>query len=233
MIIKQSKSIVPACDVPLERLGALVAATADISEIGAYKIGMVLAIEAGLPRAVEVIRKHSDKPIIYDHQKAGTDIPDTGHPFARACRRAGVDAVILFPQAGPVTERAWIRAAKEEGLGVVVGGLMTHQSYTQGEGGYICDQAVLDMYLNAAKEGVEEFVVPGTKIEAIHKIREMLEHQGIKPAFYSPGLIKQGGDIRAACDAAGERWHAIVGRALYGADDIHAAAREMVALLGW
>jgi orotidine-5'-phosphate decarboxylase len=231
MIIERKRSIIPACDVAGDELEALVKATAKVEGIGAYKLGFIPALYMGLPKAVEVVRKYSDKPIIYDHQKAATDIPDTGHPFARACRSAGVDAVILFPQAGPVTEKAWIRAAKEEGLGVVVGGLMTHQCYTQGEGGYLCDQAILDMYLNAIKEGVTEFVVPGTKIEAIHKVREMLEHENVTPTFYSPGLIKQGGDIKAAADAAGQRWHAIVGRALYGADDITKTAEELVKCL--
>ncbi len=231
MIIQRDRSIIPACDVTLHRLEELVRATADLPGIGAYKIGMVLALSVGLPRAVEIVRKHSDKPIIYDHQKAGTDIPDTGHQFARVCKEAGVDAIILFPQAGPVTEKAWIRAAREEGMGVIVGGLMTHQGYTQGEGGYICDQSVLDMYLNAIKEGVCDFVVPGTKIEAVHKIREMIEHEKIEPTFYSPGLIHQGGDIKAVLYAAGRRWHAIVGRALYGADDMRKAAEELVKAL--
>jgi orotidine-5'-phosphate decarboxylase len=231
MIIGRDKSIIPACDVPEDKLEELVKATADIPEIGGYKLGMVVALSVGLPRVVEMVRRYTDKPILYDHQKAATDIPDTGHPFARVCKQAGIDAVILFPQAGPVTEAAWIRAAKEEGLGVIVGGLMTHQAYTLGEGGYICDQSVLDMYLNAVKEGVTDFVVPGTKIEAIHKIREMLEHEGIAPTFYSPGLIKQGGDIRAVCAAAGERWHAFIGRALYNAPNIRKAAEELVKCL--
>ncbi len=231
MIIERERSIIPACDVYADQLEELVKATADVPGIGGYKLGMISSITMGLPRAVEVVRRYSDKPIIYDHQKAGTDIPDTGHPFARACREAGVDAVILFPQAGPVTEKAWIRAAADEGLGVIVGGLMTHQCYTCGEGGYLADDSVLSMYLNAVKEGVTEFVVPGTKIEAIHKVREMLEHVGVAPTFYSPGLVKQGGDIKTVAAAAGERWHAIVGRALYGADDMHAAAEDLVKML--
>ncbi len=231
MIIGRNKSIIPACDVSVDKLEALVKATADMPEIGGYKLGMIVALSVGLPQAVETVRRHSDKPILYDHQKAATDIPETGHPFARVCKHAGVDAVILFPQAGPVTEKAWIRAAKEEGLGVIVGGLMTHQRYTIGEGGYVGDEEVVEMYLNAVKEGVTDFVVPGTKIEAIHKIREMLEHEGIEPTLYSPGLIKQGGDIREVCKAAGERWHAFIGRALYDSADMRKAAEELVKCL--
>jgi len=231
MIIERNRSIIPACDVSPEKLDEMVKATAGIDGIGAYKLGFVLGLSIGLPKAVEIIRKHSDKPIIYDHQKAGTDIPDTGKAFARVCKEAGIDAVIFFPQAGPETEKAWIAAAKEENLGVIVGGLMTHKGYAHSEGGYLADEAILDMYLNAAKEGVTEFVVPGTKIEAIHKIHEMLEHVGCDPTFYSPGLIKQGGDVREVAEAAGTKWHAIVGRALYNADDMGMAAQELVTCL--
>ena len=231
MIINRDRSIIPACDVTPDKLDELVKATAAIEGIGAYKLGFMLGLSIGLPKAVEIIRKHSDKPIIYDHQKAGTDIPDTGASFARVCKKAGVDVVIFFPQAGPETEKVWINAARDEGLGVIVGGLMTHKAYTRGEGGFLADEAVLEMYLIAAKEGVSDFVVPGTKIEAIHKIHEMLEHVGCAPTFYSPGLIKQGGDVREVAAAAGAKWHAIVGRALYNADDMKKAAEELVKCL--
>jgi len=55
-----------------------------------------------------------------------------------------------------------------------------------------------------------------------------LEARGIKPIFYSPGLIAQGGNITESAKAAGEKWHAIVGRALYDAKDINKAAKELV-----
>lgn len=230
-IISQEKSLIPACDVDADRFEVIVKATAHIPVISAYKIGFMLAMEIGLRKACEIARRHTTKPLIYDHQKAGTDIPDTGKAFMRICKKSGIDAVILFPQAGPETERAWIEAAKEEGLGVIVGGLMTHKGYTRGDGGYIADEAIIDMYLNAVKLGVTDFVVPGTNPEAIHKIREMLEHQKIEPVLYSPGLVAQGGDIKAALAAAGKRWHAIVGRAIYGAKNIHTAVEEIASSL--
>ena len=199
--------------------------------VSAYKIGFMLALEIGLPKAVEMARIHTTKPLIYDHQKAGTDIPDTGKPFAHVCKQSGINAIILFPQAGPETERAWIEAAKEEGLGVIVGGLMTHKKYTRGEGGYIADEAVIEMYLNAVKLGVTDFVVPGTNPQAIEKIRVMLEHQGIEPTLYSTGFGAQGGDLSTAAKALGTRWHAIVGRAIYGAKNVRHAVEDLSALL--
>jgi orotidine-5'-phosphate decarboxylase len=225
-LIRRERSIIPACDVSLEVYEKIIRETAGIDGVGAYKVGFQLGLLYGLPKVVETAKKYTDKPVIYDHQKAGTDIPDTGKNFAETLAAAGVDAVILFPQAGPETERAWIRAAQQEGLGVIVGGWMTHAKYVASEGGYLLDDAVLAMYANAAKEGVSDFVVPGNKPDVIAKIRALLEGEGVKPVFYAPGFVAQGGEISEAAKAAGKRWHAIVGRGIYTAEDIKAAALE-------
>jgi len=225
-IIKLKRSIIPACDVPtLEALGKLVKETCDVKGIGGYKIGFELVIPFGMKRVIETIRKHTDLPIIYDHQKAGTDIPDTGEKFMKACK--GVDAVILFPQAGPETERKWIEAAQNESLGVIIGGEMTHPRYLENDGGFILNSAPKMIYEIAASLGVSDFVVPGNKPERIVEYKRMLEAKGIKPVFYSPGMITQGGDISEAARAAGREWHAIIGRALYQAENMKKKAQEL------
>ena len=74
-IIKLKKSIIPSCDVEsLEKLDKLVKATCNVKGVGAYKIGFELVIPFGMEKVVKAIRKHTKLPIIYDHQKAGTDI---------------------------------------------------------------------------------------------------------------------------------------------------------------
>lgn len=194
----------------------------DFTEFTAYDV-----IPNGLSRIVEIAREYTDKPIIYDHQKAGTDIPEMGKKFMEACKKAGADAVILFTQAGPETEKTWIKAAKEEDLGVIVGGLMTHPKYVRSEGGYLVDKAVIEMYLNAAELGVTDFAVPGNRPEDIKRIRDKLESKEIAPTFYAPGFVAQGGEITEAAKVAGNYWHAIVGRAIYRAEDIKKAALEL------
>jgi len=232
MIIKEKRSIIPACDVEtLEELGRLVKATCMIQGVSAYKIGFELVIPFGMKKVVEIIRRHTDKPIIYDHQKAGTDVPFTGERFAKVCKASGVDAVILFPQAGPETLRAWIAACQAQGLQVIVGGEMTHKGFLQSDGGFISDDAPSRIYALAAEQGITDFVVPGNKPEQITTYRQLLEAKGVKPAFYSPGLISQGGDLTEGAKAAGDSWHAIIGRALYQADDMAAKAKELVAAL--
>ena len=228
MLIKLKKSIIPSCDVDsLEKLGNLVEATCSVKGVGAYKIGFELVIPFGMKEVIKTIRKYSKLPIIYDHQKAGTDIPDTGIKFMKACK--GADAVILFPQAGPDTEKAWIKAAQKEGMHMIVGGEMTHAGYLAVDHGFLEDDAPTRMYEIAASLGVKDFVVPGNKPDRITFYRDFLKSAGVKePVFYSPGLIIQGGSISEGAKAAGDNWHAIVGRALYGSKDMNKTARELV-----
>jgi len=254
MIINMNRSIIPACDVTLDTYKEIVKATADIEKIGAYKVGISF-LDVGLKAVVDATREYSDKPVIYDHQKAGTDIPEaTPGKFMDSMVRAGINAVILFPQAGPATEYEWITAAKDKGLGVIVGGEMTHARYLDDDtsnskkksytdlfkelgfdrelAGYLRKSAPDDIYELAAKMGVTDFVVPGNKPDRITHYKGLIESCGVKePVFYSPGLVAQGGEISEGAKAAGEKFHAIVGRGIYQAEDKKKAALEMTSKL--
>jgi orotidine-5'-phosphate decarboxylase len=238
-LIQRDKSVIPACDVTLEMFETIVKETADIDAIGAYKIPAKSG-RKGWETWVQTARKYTDKPLIYDHQKAGTDIPSTGKDFMKDLAEAGLDAVILFPQSGPVTQKAWIEAAREVGLDVLGGGIMTHDKYLRSEGGYIADEAILEMYLNSVKEGVTSFIVPGNRPEWISKIKEAIEDAGLTPTFYAPGFVAQGGNISETTKVAGDYWHAIVGRGLYlnkaegrykTAEEVREAALELTSQL--
>ncbi len=211
----------------MEKFEEIVRETCDIDAIGAYKIGFGLGLAHGLPTVVEVCRRYSQKPIIYDHQKAGTDIPDTGKLFATTCKNAGIDAIILLCQSGPETEKAWIKACQQEKLGVIVGGLMTHAKYLRSEGGFIADEAVSEIYSIAADNAVNEFVVAGNKPDKIMEFKKLLESKGVDPVFHAPGFISQGGNITEAATVAGSKWHAIIGRAIYESVDVRKAAMEL------
>lgn len=226
-VISSEKSIIPACDVStLEDFDALVSETYDVEGIGGYKIGFDLGLGFGLQKVVSVVRKYTNKPVIYDHQKAATDTPHTGKNFAKVCKEAGVNTIILFPQAGPETERAWIYHALNQNLNIIVGGRMTHPAYAVSEGGFLSDEGALEIYRIAARAGINNFVVPGNKSEVIKEIRELIENEGISPVFYAPGFVAQGGKIEEATKVAGNSWHAIVGRGIYQAQDKKAAAIE-------
>ncbi|MEM5778137.1 MAG: phosphoribosyltransferase family protein [Candidatus Aenigmatarchaeota archaeon] len=216
-LIERDKGIIPACDVPLDVFEKLVEATKDIDQVVAYKIGFE-ALQGGLDTWVKTARKHTDKPIIYDHQKAMTDIPDTGKRFAEIIKSSGADAIIGFPQSGPTTQLEWIHSAFEQDLDVIIGGEMTHPRYKASEGGYVNDDALVRMYVLGAKAGVNNFVVPGNKPDRIILYKNEIEKavEGIKPSFFSPGLVAQGGVISEATKVAGDRWYGIVGRGIYG-----------------
>jgi orotidine-5'-phosphate decarboxylase len=214
-------SIVPALDVlDLDVMERVVASLADHPFVHGYKLGFSVGLTHGLPRAVELIRKHSDKPVIYDHQKAATDIPATGKLFASVMTAAGIDEVILFPQAGPVTLRAWIEALHERGRKVIVGGAMTHAGYL--------DAAPERMYGIAREAGVRAFVMPLTKPGIAQAAAEAA---GVTPEMevYSPGYGSQGGD--PARFPFFQHHHVIVGRALLGAEDPAAWVSAQQALL--
>jgi len=224
--IKLKRSVIPACDVDsLEKLEKLVKETCKVKGVGAYKVGFSLALPFGLKAVIKIIRKHTDLPIIYDHQKAATDIPELGEKFMKAIK--GVDYVILFPMAGPVTEERWIKAARKEKINIIVGGEMTHKAYLTKNGGFIDNYAPKKIFKIAVNKGIMDFVVPGNKPYMIEEYKRFLESFGIKPVFYSPGLVAQGGSLTEGAKAAGENWHAIVGRGIYEAKDIKKAAEEM------
>ncbi len=219
-LIEGKHRLIPACDCDSESFRKLLKATGKLAGIGGYKVGFRLALELGLGKCVEMVRRSSDKPVIYDHQKAATDIPDTGDLFAELCAGAGVDGVILFPLTGPQVLKKWIAACQRQSLGVIVGGLMTHPGFLGSEGGFIADDASHLIYCMAADCGVTEFVVPGTRPEFSWGVYELLSNRGIQPSFYSPGIGQQGGQWQSFVRANGPAWHAIVGRSLYREGDI-------------
>lgn len=228
-LIPHDKSIIVAADVESSKLTDLVENTCLVEGIGGYKVGLVLALEEGLPRIVGKVKDHTELPVIYDHQKAGNDIPAMGTKFAKVCRESKVDAVILFPFGGAATERDWIHASQDAGLGVLVGAHMTQPEFLYNEGGSIADDAPDKIFKIAVEEGVKDFVVPGNKVEFVQHYKGLFEDLLGEGNFtlYAPGFITQSGEISDYAKAAGDKWHAIVGSAIYKAVDINTAARQM------
>jgi orotidine-5'-phosphate decarboxylase len=225
------RSLIPACDVGVERYEDIVQETSDLPQVGAFKIGASLALSVGMRTVVRIAREYTDKPLIYDHQKAGTDLPDTAEVFMSALSDAGIDAIILFPMAGPTTQTTWTRAATERGIDVLVGGYMTHPDFLSQHGGYIPDSSVERIYRLAARSGVVNFVVPGTDLDALTRIRAILAEELDDPVLYSPGFAPQGGRLSEATRVAGDRWHAIIGRGIYEQPDVRRSVEELAAQL--
>jgi len=248
-IIQRDKSVVPACDVGMEMFEEIVGATIDIESIGGYKVGPALTGRPGYDRIVKVV--DGRKPIIFDAQKWSTDVPGTAKSILTPLKESGIGNVILFPESGPVTGYVWIKTAQDLGLGVLVGGEMTHPGYLEGDKlddewiekfkeigieedvtGFIRKDAPDLIYRIAAGLGVTNFVVPGNKPDRILHYKSLIEGCGVsEPVFYAPGFITQGGVIEDGARAAGARFHAIVGGAIYKADNVRKAVLELTSQL--
>jgi len=218
-IIKRERSLVLAADVAdMHELEKVVRAIRDIPEVGGVKLGFQLGLQ-GLQEMVQVVRNYGAKDwsIIYDHQKAANDIPAMGDNFADIMARSGVDAAILFPFTGPVTQKQWITSLSDANVDIIVGGMMTHPGLLVSDGGYVSDDAPEQIYRLACQLGVKEFVVPGNKSEWITRIRTWLDDElgSNQYVLWAPGFVTQGGDISSSGKAAGNRFHAIVGSGIY------------------
>ncbi len=232
-LIEAESSVVVACDVSgLEELKNLVLQTRDVESIGGYKVGSILALSHGLGRAVSCVKELTDKSVIYDHQKAGSDIPSMGVKFAKTIKNSGADALILFPLSGPSVEESWIKACQDIGLKVIVGGRMTHLEFLRKEGGFIADDAPLRTYRHAACLGARDFVLPGNawpRLVLTYQQEIAKAAQTEETSFYLPGFGAQGGSIERMAAVLRRNFHAIVGRSIYEAKDIRKAAEEAVA----
>lgn len=230
-LIEKERSVIVAADVSeIKVLQELVRHTCQVEGIGGYKIGFELALAHGLPGVVSVIREGTERlPIFYDHQKAASDVPSMGEKFAKACRLAGINAVILFPFGGAETEVSWIEACQDAELAVLIGAHMTQSKFLRSEDGFIADDSPMRIFEIAAKNNVTDFVVPGNRLEYVDKYKNLLEGLLGENNFvlYAPGFIAQGGDITEAGKVAGKSWHAIVGRAIYNSPDPRRAAEKI------
>lgn len=233
-IIEADKSIVLAADVQPEEFEGLMSELGPVEGLGGIKIGFELGLGLSLPTAVDIVRDNNpDLAVIYDHQKAGNDIPATGMNFGRTMERAGVDAAILFPFTGPVVEVQWIDELQDRGIGVIVGAEMTHEKIRESEDGYIADDAFMRMFAVAIDKGVRDFVVPGNKTEKVETYKYMFDKTIGEGSYtlWAPGFVDQGGDVTETGSLAGPRFHAIVGGGIYKAENPAEAATNLVSNL--
>ncbi len=220
--------VIVACDVStLDSFSTIVKETSSIEGIVGFKIGVTLALTYGLQRLTETAKQYGNLPVIYDHQKAGTDIPQMGQKFSEVCHRGGIKGVIIFPQAGPKTEVSFISAIIKNNMVPLVGGEMTHPGYLANEKGYIRNNAPKDMYTLAVKNNVKYFIVPGNKPHVLKKYQKLISGLDSSARYCMPGIGRQGGDISSAFTAlSGSSAYAIVGSSIYSHSDIRKSAKK-------
>jgi orotidine-5'-phosphate decarboxylase len=227
---RSSHGIVPALDAEtLDEIKRVVAATTRIEGVVAYKLGLTAVLRIGLAQAVRALRSVTDLPIIYDHQKAGPDVPDMAAKFTSICREAGIDGLILFPIAGPRAVREFAGNALRSGLLPIVGGDLPLPDYNVAGGGYVADDALPRIISAAVDLGVDHFVVPANDPARVETIAaDLVARLDRPPGLLLPGIGALGGSIGATfAAAAGCRLYAVVGRAIYKAPDPAQAARGL------
>lgn len=221
------RGIVCACDVPsLDALVRLLEAVDAVEGLVGYKLGSLLVLRHGLVEVMRAVRKMTAKTILYDHQKAGLDIPSMAAEYVGACREAGVEALILFPLGGPTAVDAFVGQTLQAGLRPVVGGALPLRDYSTRAGGYVAPTALARIVERALRLGARDFIVPATDLAAVRATaRRLARRRGTR--LFLPGIGALGGSLEAAMRAAGEvATYAIIGRAIYGDPRPGEAARR-------
>lgn len=230
-IINKERSLVIACDFEYERLPEFVDTISNINVVGGLKFGAGSG-RKGWENWVNEARKYTNKVIIYDHEKAGTNTPHTAKAFMRDVKASGFDAVIIYPLAGFSTAEAYIDSAFEESLGVIVGGRMTHNSFLLRHRGYISDESSYTIYRRAMDQGVNNFAVPGNQLSVLSKVKKMAIHKRVEnPVYFPIGIGSQGGNLGDVNTVIRGSMHPIIGRDIIDASDSVKAIHDFASQL--
>jgi orotidine-5'-phosphate decarboxylase len=206
----------------------VVEATADLPGVAGYKLGLTMVLRLGLAAATTQLRGATRLPIVYDHQKAGPDVPDMAVKFCATCREAGVDGLILFPTAGPRAVDGFVGESIRQRLLPIVGGDLPFEDYNAAGGGYVVDDALDRIFARALALGADHFVVPGHTSDKLRRHAAALAARIDRPTFLVPGIGPLGGTLPDAVKAApGCRVFGVVGRAVYAAPDPREAAQRL------
>jgi orotidine-5'-phosphate decarboxylase len=226
---RTTHGILPALDMDgLDDMRRVVERISRVDGVVGFKVGLTVTLRLGLEGAVKHLRAVTDLPLIYDHQKAGPDVPDMAQKFAATCRAAGVDGLILFPVAGPRAVREFVGHALKNALLPVVGGDLPLPDYNVAGGGFIADDALDRIFALALEIGAAHFIVPANQPAKVKHHADALKAKLARPSLFLPGIGALGGSIAETFgQAPGCNLYAVVGRAIYGAPDPLEAAKQL------
>ncbi len=204
MDFKKPPSVIVALDMPAAGAGKLVQALGPAEDkIAAYKIGSINVLEIGIKETVAELRNFTKLPIIYDHQKGSTDIPEIVAKQVEIAANGGVDSLIAVPLgAGGKSLEFFADACREKKIIPIVLLEMTHP----GANDFLAADASRRVFEKAVSLGVKYFVAPATKTEKIREYKDW----GEKIMIMSPGIGAQGGSVKEAVAAGTD--YPIVGR---------------------
>ncbi|GAC1552843.1 MAG: hypothetical protein NVS2B5_10800 [Beijerinckiaceae bacterium] len=224
--------VVPALDVEShDQFEFVVRSTSGVTGVVGYKLGLTTVMRFGLAESMQRLRRLTDLPVLYDHQKAGPDMPDMAKKYTAMCVEARVDGLILFPVAGPTAVDAFVGEAIARGVTPVVGGEIPVADYCVSGGGYVIDDALDRILERAVAAGADSFVLPARDTAKIARWSNWIAANVPNAKVFITGIGSLGGTIEDAFGAAGacKNRFAIVGRLITGAKDPGDAAKKLFA----
>ena len=226
-IFENIPSIIPSMDVRLGELSKIIGKISCLrKEIGGIKIGSLLAWEHGLPKIVKKIRSFSNAPLIFDAQKAGTDIPSIAKEQVKLVADAGIDAFIAAPLgSGPKTLEAFIKTSFECQIAPIIVLEMTHPMAND----FLVKEAGMRVIIQSLEMGVEYFVAPANNPDRITYYRNLASKKAKGIKIFSPGVGPQGGGPDTAIKAGAD--FVIIGRNIYEATDPRAEVVRIYKLI--
>lgn len=214
-MFKDQPGIIPSLDVDLSDAIKIARDIKDLKqEVSGLKIGSILAWKYGLKKVVEELNEISDFPIIFDAQKACTDIPDIVKEQVKVVADADIDAFIASPHgAGSETLKAFIKACFDYNVVPIVVLEMTHP-----DSNAFLSKDAFEKILNLSLDmGVENFVAPANKPERLKVYKDISGRLNREINILSPGVGPQGGGPDSAVESGTD--FVIVGRSIYHARD--------------
>ena len=149
-------------------LQKIIESTKKLDYVVGYRISSLPVLKNGLDNIKEIIRDRNSKPVIYDHQKFGSDIVDNCTcEMLDAIKSCGFDGIIILPLSGKNALESIVNKCNSIQLLPVVCGDLPYNGYFSGEGGYIEQETQQHIYLKAANLGISHFVMSCNRIERI------------------------------------------------------------------
>lgn len=219
MPLRKPPALIIALDLELGKAVQLAKNLSSVKDkIAAFKIGSLQSMSQGLKAAVSGLRVFTDMPIIYDHQKGCTDIPEIVEKQVRAAKECGIDFMIAVPQsAGSKSLESFVKVCNIEKIEPIVLLEMTHA----GANDFLKEDTARKIFDKSIELGVEYFVCPGNKPEKIKEYKSW--NKNIK--ILSPGIGAQAGSAFEAVRAGTD--YPIVGRVVYEAEEPKKAVEQL------
>ena len=220
-------SIIPSMDVDLADMVRIIDNVKNLKkEVGGLKIGSLLIWKYGLEKVVSEIKSVCDLPIIFDAQKAGTDIPSIVEEQVRLVADVDIDAFIASPLgSGSKTLESFIKTSFECDVTPIVVLEMTHPMANA----FLKEDVGEKILIQSLEMGVENFVAPANNPERIRIYRNLASEKDKTIKIFSPGVGPQGGGPDTAVEAGTD--FVITGRSVYQAKNPAEEIIRMYALI--